>query len=217
VTDCAAPSHDGQAHPTPAEPHACLCKPHRLGLEHDLRRLPALDHELGILAVVATAAAATETGVLRLPFNADITDWQSWFRRYVARATITIALNRRWPLPQDHPWAMCAWLAPMVSRSSLHPGWLARQEWAGSLADAVHRIRARGEQLHEPFTVKHIHLPGACLDCGNGRLNAVVYVDAPGGRRAWWECPACLVVTEMGPGWWDYPRRLAAMRAQVAG
>jgi hypothetical protein len=26
-------------------------------------------------------------GVLRLPFNADITEWQSWFRRNITRAT----------------------------------------------------------------------------------------------------------------------------------
>jgi len=216
VTDCTAPRHDGQDEPTPAELDDGLCKPCRLGLAADLRRLPALDHELSILSVVAGAAAQVETGVLRLPFNADITEWQSWFRRYVTRATATIALNRRWPLPRDHPWAMCAWLVPHVSRSSLHPGWLAGQPWAGSIADGVHRIRVRGEQLASPLTVKHIHLPSVCLDCGNGCLNAVIYVDAPGGRRAWWVCPACETVTEMGPAWWDYPKRLAAMREHAS-
>jgi hypothetical protein len=210
---CAAPRHQDQDEPTPAEPHAALCKPCRLALAGDLRRLPALDHELGILSVIAGAAAQADTGILRLPFNADITEWQAWFRRYVTRTTITIALDRKWRLPQDHPWAMCAWLVPLVSRSSLHPGWLAGHPQAGSIADAVHRIRVRGEQLHEPVTVKHIHLPGACLDCGNGCLVAVIYVDSPGGRRAWWECPACETVTDMGPAWWDYPKRLAAMKA----
>jgi hypothetical protein len=200
VTDCAAPRHDGQNEPTPAEPAARLCKPCRLDLAADLRRLPHLDHHLSILTIAAQNAAGN--GTPRLPFDADISEWRSWFRRNTTRATSELADERHWDLPEDHPYAMCAWLRPQVR-------WISYREWAPWFAGTFRKIRSRGEQLAAPLKVKHVYLPGACLDCGNGRMQAIIYADHHAGRWSYWVCPACRTVTQI-EFWWDYPKRLAA-------
>lgn len=198
---CAAPRHDGQDDPSPAEPHAHLCRPCRVGLLHDLRRLPGLDHELDILSIISTSPG---NGTIALPFDADVSEWRSWFRRNITRTAITVALARKWALPRDHPWAMCAWLEPQVR-------WMSFHDWAPMLAGLFGRGRVKGEQLAAPLAVKHVFLPGACLDCGNGRMQAVIYVDHNQGRWSYWVCPVCRTATQI-ECWWDYPKRLAAMR-----
>lgn len=199
---CAVPRHGGDEVAT--EPSAQLCKPCRLGLAADLRRLPALDHHLGILALIA---ASPGNGGLPLPFDAHVSEWRSWFRRNITQATREVAEEREWVLPEDHPWLMCAWLERQVR-------WLSFRDWVPRLADALHKIRVKGEQLAAPLLVKHVFLPGACLDCGNGRMQAVIYADHEAGRWSYWVCPVCSAVTPI-EAWWDYPKRLAAMRQET--
>lgn len=200
---CAAPRHQGQDEPTPAEPAATLCRPCRLGLAWDLRHLPRIDAELAILTTISHNAPGN--GTIPLPFDAAITEWRSWFRRNITRATADIAAERHKPLPEDHPYAMCDWLALQVT-------WVSFRDWAWRLTDITGRIRARGEHLRAPITMKRIILPGACLACGNSHLLAVIYADHKAGRWSYWMCPACQAVTEM-ESWWEYPRRLV----QAAG
>ena len=205
MTDCGAPRHKDQAEPTPAEPAARLCKPCRLGLAADLRRLPHLDHHLSVVSLIA---ATPGNGSLPLPFDADVSEWRSWFRRNITRTTITIAGTRKWRLPQDHPWAMCAWLEPQVR-------WMSFHDWAPMLAGLFHPIRVKGEQLAAPFLIKRIPI-GACLACGNSHMMAVIYADHHAGRWSYWVCPVCHGVTQI-EHWWDYAKRTAAAREQVAG
>jgi hypothetical protein len=211
MTDCAEPRHCGQQQPTPAEPHTTLCKPGRLNLTTDLRRLPHLDHDLSI---IATAARAAGNGTPRLPFDNDVADWRAWFRRNIFHgfAAATTDLGHCPILNPADPYPMCAWLRPQVSRSDKHPAWISYRDWAPYLADALSKVRARGLQLRNPVEVRHVYLPGACLDCGNGRLAAVIYADHQAGRWSYWVCPACQAATPI-EAWWDYPKRLAAMRA----
>ena len=201
MTACAAPRHDGQAEPTPAEPAARLCRPCRTGLARDLAALPVIDAQLAVLTLLRGNPG---NGGTPIPFDPAITEWRAQFRRNITRATRDVAAERRWRLPADHPYAMCAWLEPQVR-------WASYRDWAPRLAGALHHNRTHGEQLRSPVVIKHIFLPGACLACGNGRMQAVIYADHAAGRWSYWVCPACTAVTEI-EAWWDYRKRVAALR-----
>ena len=199
MTACAAPRHGDD--PPDAETEAYLCRPCRLGLVRDLRRLPGLHADLGHLLTTQRPGSTAGNGD-GLVVNLPVSECQSLIRRNAVRAVQAVVEERARPLPQDTLPAMVGFLLEQV-------GWVSFRPWSPALADAFRRVRSKGETLLDPFVVKRFPLPGICLDCVTGRLWATVYA-SPHDRRQPWsyiECVACGKRYEMQQ-WWAYGRRL---------
>ena len=158
MTDCAAPRHDGDQADT--EAHAALCRPCRLGLARDLRRLPALHADL---EHIPATRGGDGTG---LPFSEPAADCRSQIRHDVTFWTlhvmeVGIGLPRgSWDLLSPIA-ARCGWLHGQMS-------WIPFRDWAPDMAGAIGADRARAVALLDPWVTKTFELPGAdgvCLEC----------------------------------------------------
>ena len=182
---CAAPRHGGQEEPTRAEPHATLCRPCRLGLSRDLRRLPGL--HAGLQHIPATRGG-DGTG---LPFSEPAADCRSqiehdltwWARRVMdlRGQDAPSVLAYGWP---QHPIAvMAGWLAGQVT-------WCGFRDWAPDMAGAFSADRARAVALLDPWVCKRFPIPGPegiCLHCP-GRVSVTIFASEGDRRRSFVAC-----------------------------
>jgi hypothetical protein len=214
MTNCAAPRHDDSE---PAEPHATLCKPCRLGLARDLRRLPGLHADLEHLLVTGQSrATGSGTG---LPVNEPASDCRSQIRHDLTYWCHHITQVRGLDTPPAAgDWAansvavMCGWLAGQVT-------WLTYRDWAGDMAGAIRDSAGRAHALLDPWVTKRFPIPGAdgmCAFCGAGRMEATIYADDGDKRRSFIACPACGERLEP-ERWARYGRMVIRRRQAVPG
>jgi hypothetical protein len=184
VTGCAAPRH---GEPVAAEPYAYLCKPCRLGLRSDLRKLPALYARLGDALDPRHAGGSGPGSGDGLPYHDAASECRSQIRRdtgYWVRQVIEERDPAAWPVRTVG--AMCGWLSGWT-------GWIPLRPWAGDMAAAIGEDRWRAAVITDPWPRARIPVPGGCPQCGaaDGCLTAVV-PHAPGDRRpALVTCSAC--------------------------
>ena len=214
MTGCAAPRHDAQDEPTPAEPHATLCRPCRLGLLWDLRRLPGLHADLEHLPATGDGDGSG------LPFSEPAADCRSQIRHdltYWARHVTTLRVLDAPPVLLDG-WAerpvlvMAGWLAGQVT-------WCSFRDWAPDMAGAIGADRQQAQALLSPFIKRVFAVQGrdglcvacensdpcACRDCGEefaseGAYGAHFARDDRG--RPWCELPSVMKLARSPSGWW---------------
>ena len=212
MTGCSAPRHDAQDEPTEAEAHAHLCKPCRLGLLSDLRRLPQLHAELDH---VPARGDGDGSG---LPFSEPASECRDQIRHdltYWARH-VTQLRGLDAPPVQGDQWsafpvhAMAGWLAGQVQ-------WCSFRDWAPDMAGAIQADRSRALALLDPWVTKRFDIPGAdgvCLHCP-GRVQVTVYASDGDRRRSFIGCPGCGQVWEPEQ-WLSYGRRVVQRREAMA-
>ena len=212
MTDCAAPRHDGQDEPTPAEPHATLCRPCRVGLLHDLRRLPGLHADLEHLPATGDGDGSG------LPFSEPAADCRSQIRHdltYWARHITALrgldappVLERGWP---ERPVLLLAgWLAGQVT-------WCSFRDWAPDMAAAISADRQQAAALLSPFVKRQFEIPGPdgiCLHC-EARVAVTVYASDGDRRRSFIGCPGCGLRWEPEQ-WMSYGRQVIKRREAMA-
>jgi hypothetical protein len=180
VTDCAAPRHDGQDDPPPAETGARLCRPCTTGLRRDLRDLPGLGALLEQSLDPGAAANGGHGDGIGLPFNDSASEVLSQIRHDL-QVWVKWVLDEREPpsCPVLTLPAMCGWLSGWVA-------WVSRRPWAGEMAGALADDRAWAFAIVQPWPRAEIPIPADvnwCPRCGvSGWLYAVVY-SSPGDRR----------------------------------
>lgn len=221
MTGCAAPRHDGQNDPTPAEPHAHLCLTCRSRLRRHLQWLPRLWAELGELP------GRGEGDGSGLPFSEPAMECRGQIRHDLTYWAMEITRIRGddAPPPQIHGdmwsarpvFAMAGWLAGQVSRSHADPGWICYRDWAPHMAGTFADDHARARQLVDPRVVKRIEPPGdrgVCLNCP-ARILVTVYVDDDDPRRSFIGCPGCGERWEPEQ-WMSYGRQVIRRREALA-
>jgi len=211
---CAAPRHQDQDEPTPAEEAATLCRRCRLDLASDLRRLPALHADL---EDIPAARGGDGTG---LPFSEPASDCRSQIRHdvtYWARWITDIRGDDAPPVTgtgwADRPvTVICDWLEPQVT-------WCSFRDWAPDMAGAIGADRARAAALLDPWVTKRFEIPGpdgACLDCDSGRMWVTVYVYAADHRKSFIGCTECAARWEFGGAWLPFVRQVVRRRVLAA-
>ena len=210
---CTAPRHDAQDEPTEAEAHAHLCKPCRLGLLGDLRRLPRLHTELDH---VPARGDGDGSG---LPFSEPASECRDQIRHdltYWARH-ITQLRGLDAPPVQGSGWsehpvhAMAGWLAGQVT-------WCTFRDWAPDMAGAISADRSRALALLDPWVTKRFEIPGTmgvCLACEAAQVSVTVYASDGDRRRSFIGCPGCGQVWEPEQ-WLSYGRRVVQRREALA-
>lgn len=184
--DCAAPRHDTE--PEEAEPHAQLCKPCRIRLARDLRRLPGLHAELGdILAVQRRHGSGRGHGGDGLPYNDRASEHASqighdlrWWAQHAAE-------DRQIRLELVSVPALAGYLHASVR-------WARFRDWAGELASVMGDDRARAVALLDPWITHRFPVRGAdgcCPACGDGQLWVTVYASDGDKRRSHAACDGC--------------------------
>ena len=214
MTLCAAPRHGEDEAET--ETHAHLCKPCRLGLCGDLRRLPRLHAELDH---VPARGDGDGSG---LPFSEPASECRDQIRHdltYWARH-ITGLRGLDAPPVMDHgSWsaypvhAMAGWLAGQVT-------WCSFRDWAPDMAGAISADRARALALLDPWVTARIEPQGPdglcpvcetsdpllCEDCGevfNGQHVFAAHFAIDDRGRAWCELPAVMGLARSPSGRWS--------------
>ena len=212
TTLCAAPRHDGDEAET--EAHAALCRPCRLGLSRDLRRLPALHADL---EHIPATRGGDGSG---LPFSEPAADCRSQIRHdltYWARHVTHLRGLDAPPVISDEDWAPWAFQPVTVMAGWLHGQvtWCSFRDWAPDMAVAIGADRSRAAALLDPWLVKHVELPGAdgvCLDCSVGRMTVTIYVWAEDSRKSFIGCTECPARWEFGGAWLPFLKRLKHRR-----
>ena len=212
TTLCAAPRHGGGEVQT--EPSAQLCRPCRLGLSRDLRRLPGLHADL---QHIPATRGGDGSG---LPFSEPAADCRSQIRHdltYWARH-VTELRGADAPPVLDDGWStqpvlvMAGWLAGQVV-------WCSFRDWAPDMAGAISADRSRAVALLDPWVTKVFPIPGAdgvCLHCPD-RVVVTVYASDGDRRRSFIGCPGCGARWEPEQ-WMSYGRQVVRRRGlQVAG
>ena len=211
MTDCAAPRHDAQDEPTETEAHAHLCKPCRLGLLGDLRRLPRLHAELDH---VPARGDGDGSG---LPFSEPASECRDQIRHDLLWWTRQVMKERRAAPPSSADWnasevhVMAGWLAGQVT-------WCSFRDWAPDMAGAIQADRARALALLDPWVTKRFDIPGAlgvCLACDAAQVSVTVYASDGDRRRSFIGCPGCGQVWEPEQ-WLSYGQRVIRRREAMA-
>lgn len=214
MTACTAPRHGDD--PPPTEPHSALCKPCRVTLTRDLRRLPGLDADLEHLLVTHRPGGHGDGS--GLPFNDPASECRSQIRHDVTYWAMRITEIRGLDAPPvlldgwaTHPvTVMCGWLAGQVT-------WLAYRDWAPDMAAAVHENHGRALALLDPWVTKRFEIPGpdgVCAGCG-GRMVVTVYARADDRRRSFIACRGCGLRWEP-ESWLRLGREIIKRREAVA-
>lgn len=186
--DCAAPRHDGE--PVSAETAAFLCKPCRLGLGRDLRRIPVLDRDLGQLLDPRKGVTVSRGGGDGLPYHEPAAECISQIRHDLMVWVRWISEERE---PDNCPVRTTAAMAGWISGQLR---WCTFRSWAGELAAAIAADRGRAISLIDPMPCAEIAIPADfnyCPACTQaGALYATIY-QSPGDRRpSMVTCGACL-------------------------
>lgn len=187
MTDCAAPRHPDDDRPE-TEAHACLCRPCRLGLLHDLRRLPGLHNDLAYLPPTGEGDGDGP------PFNEHAADCRSQIRHDLTywAAHITQLRGADAPPVMDDGWSsrpvyvLAGWLAGQVT-------WCSFRDWAPDMAGAIASDRSRAQALLNPFVRRQFDIPGPdgiCLNCP-ARVCVTVYASEGDRRWSFIGCPGC--------------------------
>jgi hypothetical protein len=186
TVDCFAPRHDTE--PEPAEPHSCLCKPCRIRLARDLRRLPGLHAELSdVLAVTRRAGGDGRGHGDGLPYNDRVSDCRSqighdlrWWAQHAAE-------DRRARLGLVSVPALAGYLHGAVR-------WARFRDWAGDLAGVMAGNRGQAVALLDPWVTLRFPVrgrDGLCTECASGRIYVTVYASDGDKRRSHAACDEC--------------------------
>lgn len=213
---CAAPRHDDD--PPETEPHAMLCKPCRLTMARDLRRLPGLHADLEAILATSRGAGGHGDGT-GLPFNDQASDCRAQIRHDLTWWAMHVTRERGLGAP---PVTMDGWAASPVA---VMAGWLAGQvtwctfrPWAADMAAAMHDNHGRALAILDPWIVKRFEIPGQdgrCLACAAGRVRVTIYAMDTDKRRSYIACPACGQRWEPEQ-WAGYGRAIIRRREAVA-
>jgi hypothetical protein len=213
MTDCMTPRHDGQDEPTPAEPHAQLCRPCRAGLALDLRRLPALHAGL---EHIPAQRGGDGTG---LPFSEPAADCRLQIRHHLTSWSAAVVDERRCDPPYSTGWeaddmvpVLAGWLYGQVT-------WCSFRYWVPDMAGEIRADAGRAWALVNPYITKRYPLPlpdRACFDCQEGELWVTVYVYSSDRRKSFIGCTVCGARWEFGGAWLPFVRAVVRRRNLAA-
>jgi len=183
--DCAAPRHHDE--PEEAEPHARLCKPCRIRLARDLRRLPGLHAELRDVLTTQHHHGSDRGHGDGLPFNDRVSEHASQITHDLRWWAHHAAEDRRTALTLVSVPALAGYLHAAVTWARFRP-------WAGDLADVVARDRGQATALLDPWVTRRFPVrgrDGTCPQCGDGQLHVTVYASDGDRRRSHAACDGC--------------------------
>ena len=203
VTLCTAPRHGEDEVETEVQAH--LCKPCRLGLLSDLRRLPRLHAELD---QVPARGDGDGSG---LPFSEPASECRSQIEHDLTHWSLRLIELRTGAPPSWHVSAMAGWLAGQVT-------WCSFRDWAPDMAGAFSADRSRALALLDPWVTKRFEIPGAlgvCLACTGAQVCVTVYASDGDRRRSFIGCPGCGQVWEPEQ-WLSYGQRVIRRREAMA-
>lgn len=217
MTLCTAPRH-GDGDPPETEPHAHLCKPCRITMARDLRRLPGLHADLEYLLVTSRPGGHGDGS--GLPVNEPVADCRSQIRHDLTWWARAVTEERGLDAPPaiDGDWAanpvavMAGWLAGQAT-------WISFRAFALDMAGALHADHGRALALLDPWVTKRFEIPGrdgVCLACSAGRVQVVVYASEGDRRRSFIGCPECGERWEP-ESWSGYGRQVIRRRAMMVG